>query len=185
MSKRGEEEKGEVRVSATIEELLLAALDRDENNLKTGRYIITFREDSVEEGIKSLDAKGFRVVDARDFKDQAVTLQDVGDAEALVFPEIRSAVVSGAVQQEFGMSVQGKMAAEGPVETIEPEYFVFADNSEYLRGFVSAVNTIAKDLGAENGTVYEKEGVGAQVSEEQHGVWFSARYRQAHSAVRV
>ncbi len=162
MSKRGEEEKGEVRISATIEELLLAALDRDENNLKTGRYIITFREDSVEEGIKSLDARGFRVADARDFKNQAVTLQDVGDAEVLVFPEIRSAVVSGAVQQEFGMGVQGKMAAEGPVETIEPEYFVFADNSEYLRGFVSAVNTIAKDLGAENGTVYKKEGVGAQ-----------------------
>jgi len=37
------------------------------------------------------------------------------------------------------------MMAEGPVEVIEPEYFVFADNSDYMRGFVSAANAIAKD----------------------------------------
>jgi hypothetical protein len=114
MPKMGEEEKGEVRVSATIEELLLGALARGEEILKTGRYIMTFRENSVDQGIKSLDAKGFNIKDARDFKNQAVTLQDVGNAEALVFPEIRSALVSSPVVQEFGISIQGKMMAEGP-----------------------------------------------------------------------
>ena len=163
MSNEGEKGTDEFRVSATTEELLLAALERGDKSLRTGRYVITFRKDAVDEGIKSLDAKGFRVVDARDFKDQAITLKNVGDAEALVFPEIRSAVVSSPVLQEFWMSVQGKTIAEGPVETIEPEYFVFADNSEYLRGFVSAANAIAKDLGAERGAVYENKGVGAQM----------------------
>ena len=167
MSKMGEEEKGEVRVSATIEELLLGALARGEEILKTGRYIMTFRENSVDQGIKSLDAKGFNIKDARDFKNQAVTLQDVGNAEALVFPEIRSALVSSPVVQEFGISVQGKMMAEGPVEVIEPEYFVFADNSDYMRGFVSAANAIAKDLEAGKGAIYEMEKVDAQKVDAQ------------------
>ncbi|WP_440945561.1 S8 family serine peptidase [Methanosarcina sp. T3] len=163
MPKRGEEEKSEVRVSASIEEMVLKALDREEKNLQTGRYIVTFRESAVEEGLKSLDARGFRVADARDFKNQAVTLRDVGDADALVFPEIGSAVVSGAVQQEFGMTAQGEMIAEGPIETIEPEYFVFANNNEYLRGFASAANAIAMDLGAMKEEVREKGQVGLQV----------------------
>lgn len=162
MPKR-EEEKGEIRISASIEELVLGALDRGEKNLQTGRYIVTFREGAVEEGLQSLDAKGFRVADARDFKNQAVTLQDVGDVDVLVFPEIGSAVVSGAVQQGFRMTAQGEMIAEGPVETIEPEYFVFANNNEYLRGFASAANAIAMDLGAVKGGIQEKGQVGLQV----------------------
>jgi len=142
---------------------VLGALDRGEKNLQTGRYIITFREGAIDEGLKSLDAKGFSVANARDFKNQAVRLQDVGDADVLVFPEIGSAVVSGAVQREFGMTAQGEMLAEGPIETIEPEYFVFANNSEYLRGFASAANAIAMDLGAVKEEVHEKRQVGLQV----------------------
>lgn len=157
------EEKSEIRISASIEELVLGALDRGEKSLQTGRYIVTFREGAVEEGLKYLGAKGFRVADARDFKNQAVTLQDVGDADVLAFPEIGSAVVSGAVQQEFRMTAQGEMIAEGPVETIEPEYFVFANNNEYLRGFASAANAIAMDLGTVKGGVQEKGQVGLQV----------------------
>lgn len=160
MSKEGKNKKGEFLVSATTEELLLTALERDDKSLQTGRYIITFRKDAVDEGIKSLDAKGFRIADARDFKNQAVTLHDVGNADALVFPEIRSAVVSSPVLQEFGISAHGGMLAEGPVEAIEPEYFVFADNN--LSGYIRAANAVAKDVGAEKGLVYEMKGVGAQ-----------------------
>lgn len=142
----------EVRVSATIDELLLAALERGEESLETGRYVITFREGAVEEGLKSLEAQGLNVSDARDFRGQAVTVEDVGDADALLFPEIGSAVVSGAALQSYGVSVRDKIMAEGPVEAIEPEYFVFGENSEYLRGFISAANAIAKDLGEEKKT---------------------------------
>ena len=163
MTTKKDKRIGEMRVSATTEELLLAALERGDESFETGRYVITFREGMAEEGLKSLDAQGLRVADARDFMDQAVTPEDVGNAEALVFSEIGSALVGGSALQEYRMSVEGKTLAEGPVETIEPEYFVFADNGEYLRGFVSAANTIAKDLGAEKGVVGEEEDVGAQV----------------------
>lgn len=155
--------KSEMQVSATVEELLQAALERDGANLETGRYIVTFKEGATEEGLQSLDAKGLSVVNAADFEGQAMSLQDVGRADALVFPEIGSAVLSGPALQEFGISALGETPAEGPVETIEPEYFVFANNAEYLRGFSSAANAIAKDLGALGGAAGEEEEMDAQV----------------------
>ena len=87
-SERGE---GEFPVSASVEDLLLAAMERGDESLETGRYVITFREDTADEGVKALSERGLRVADAREFTDQAVALEEVGDAEALVFPEIRSA----------------------------------------------------------------------------------------------
>jgi hypothetical protein len=163
MATKKDEGRSEIQVSATIEEMLLAAQERGEASFETGRYIITFREGAVEEGLRSLDAKGLNVANAANFKDQAVTLQDVGSADALVFPEIGSAVVSGAAMQEFGISALGETPAGGPVETIEPEYFVFANNTEYLRGFSSAANAIARDLGALGGVAGEKEETDVQV----------------------
>jgi len=159
----------EVSVSATIDELLLAALERGEESLETGRYVITFREGAVDEGLKSLEAQGLTVSDARDFKGQAVTVEDVGGADALLFPEIGSAVISGAGLQSFGVSSRDKIQEEGPVEAIEPEYFVFSENSEYLRGFVSAANAIAKDLGVEK-KPEEEEDIGAEVVGATWGV---------------
>lgn len=147
---------GEFPVSCAIEELLLAAMERGGEGLETGRYLVTYRESSAAEGLKSLKAHGFRVADARDFKDQAVAPEDVGDAEALMFPEIGVALVGGGALQAHGLSVETEIAAEGPVEAIEPEYFVFADNQDYLRGFVSAAQTIARDL-AEAGRAPEEE----------------------------
>lgn len=150
-------------VSAGIEALLLAAMDRGSDSLETGRYLITYREGAAEEGLKSLKSEGFQVADARDFNEQAVVAEDVGDAEALMFPEIGVALVSGLALEQRGLSAQIENAAEGPIEVIEPEYFAFADNREYLRGFLSAAETIAKDLGAEAGEIAEEEEVDAEV----------------------
>lgn len=150
-------------VSSSTEELLLNALERGGESFETGRFLITYREGAADEGLKSLQTFGFRVADARDFKEQGVTLQDVGDAEALMLPEIGVAVVGGAALSAHGLSVQDEISAEGPIEVIEPEYFVFADNSEYLRGFLRATSTIAKDLGADRGVVEEEEEVEAEV----------------------
>jgi subtilisin len=133
-------------VSSSIEQLLLDALERGDETLQTGRHLVTFREGAGAEGSKMLAAQGMRVADARDFEDQAVTTEDVGDADALVFPEIGVALVSGAAAQERALSVEEEGAAEGPVEAVEPEYFVFAETSEYMRGFASAVETISKGL---------------------------------------
>ncbi|HQV13005.1 MAG TPA: S8 family serine peptidase, partial [Nitrospira sp.] len=155
--------KMESTAASTTEQLLLAALERGGESLETGRYLITYREEATDQGLKSLKAQGFRVADARDFDEQAVTPENVGDADALLFPEIGVAVVGGAAMQERGMSLQSELETDGPIQIIEPEYFVFSDSSEYLRGFASAANTIAKDLGMERGAVAEEEDMEAAV----------------------
>jgi subtilisin family serine protease len=111
--------------------------------------VVTYKENAADQGVQWLQSQGMRAADARDFDSQAVTLQDVGDAEAITFPEIGVAVVSGAAAEERGVSVQAEIAADSPVAAIEPEHFVFvaADPSEYLRGFMTATETIARELG--------------------------------------
>src|SRR5262245_3255188 len=129
---------------ATVDELLMSALDRGGRTLETGRSIVTFQ--SVEEGVRLFTEQGVRVADARDFQDQAVVLENAGDAEALVFPEIGAAVVGGGVLEARGLT-----DVAGPaIESIEPEYFVFAHaaDGDYLRGFRRAAAAIADDLRA-------------------------------------
>ncbi|MBM7809043.1 subtilisin family serine protease [Geodermatophilus bullaregiensis] len=160
-------------LSTPVDDLLAAALDSGGDSLETGRFIATFREDAVDAGIQSLSSSGMRVADARDFDRQAVSLGDVGDAEVLVFPEIGAAVLSGPAATERGMTAETAVASDSPVEAIEPEYFVFAEQqtleslrthltdgdtdgvSEYLRGFVQAAEVIARDLG--NGRRHQVE----------------------------
>ena len=150
-------------VSANPEELLLAALERGDQSFETGRYLVTYRENAFEEGVKSLRSEGVRVADARDFTDQAVVPESVAGADALVFPEIGVALIGGGAAAARSMSASEGIAGEGPEETIEPECFVFADNHNYLRGFTRAANTIAADLGLEptEGSESEEESVAA------------------------
>jgi len=150
-------------VSSGPEALLLAALARGGGSLETGRYLMTFREGMGDEGIKSLKAQNLRVADARDFSNQAVSLEAAGDADAMMFPELGIAVVGGAAFQASGLSLDSELSAQGPVEIIEPEYFVFPQNSEYLRGFLSAAKTIAHDLGIVQRTEESDEEIDAQV----------------------
>lgn len=132
---------------STIESLLLAAMDRGDTNLETGRKIITFREGMAEEGIRSLRARSINVADAREFRDQAVDEMDVASAEALVFPEIGVALASDEAMAEHGLNDIAARSADPTILAIEPEQFVFASNSEFLRGFSSAVNAIIRDMG--------------------------------------
>jgi subtilisin len=139
---------GEQRISASSDDLLVAALQRGDDSLETGRYIVTYKEDAREKAAKALKAQGLRVADARDYTDQAVSLADVGDADALVFPEIGAAVIGGGAFRQRGLNVQDEIAEDSPVETIEPEYFAFAEAEQdlYLRGFRRAAQAIEDDL---------------------------------------
>jgi subtilisin len=116
-----------------------------------------------------------RIADVRDFNDQAAILEDVGDADAVVFPEIGVALIGGNAAQERNMSVASELAADSPIESIDPEYFVFAENSytnvlqdvmlqttpiasaEYLRGFLQATETIAREMQANGSSQLEIE----------------------------
>ncbi|RVU35433.1 peptidase S8 [Rheinheimera riviphila] len=133
-------------ISSNIEQLLLDALDRGDDSLETGRYLISYREGMLDEGIQSLKTQHFRMADARDYADQAVILEDAGDAEVMVFPELDVALVSGDALQNHGISNFSTLQEQNSVQVVEPEYFAFADSSEYLRGFISAATAIAKDL---------------------------------------
>lgn len=132
---------------STIESLLLAAMDRGDTSMETGRKIITFREGMAEEGIRALRSRSIDVADAREFRDQAVDEMDVASAEALVFPEIGVALASEETLAAHGMHDEATRSADASILAIEPEQFVFASNSEFLRGFSSAVNAIIKDIG--------------------------------------
>ena len=133
-------------VSSPVDELLLAALERGDASLETGRYLVTFKDGAVAEGVESLGAGGMslRASDARDFEDQAVTLESVGDADAVVFPEIGVALVGAEAAQDRGMNANAAIAADSPFEAVEPEYFVFAgqnDPIDLLRATVGRTGT--------------------------------------------
>ena len=133
--------------------MLLAAAERGNESWETGRYVVTYKEGAGDQALQWMQSRGLRTADARDFDGQAVSLQDVGDADALAFPELGVAVVGGgAAVEERGISAQADIAADSPIEAIEPELFVFAIDSasEYLRGFSRAIETVARDLGGRN-----------------------------------
>src|SRR5262245_22793560 len=98
-----------VSVSAATDDLLMAALARGDESLETGRYIVTYRDQAHDEGVRSLKGRGLRIADARDFKDQAVSIEDVGDADALTFPEIGVAVVGSAAAASRGFTAQAEV----------------------------------------------------------------------------
>ncbi|MDP9422854.1 MAG: S8 family serine peptidase [Pseudomonadota bacterium] len=139
---------------SSYDQMLLNALQRGDESLETGRYIVTYREDAADQGGEFLKSLGLRTADARDFDEQAVSAEDVGDADALIFPEIGAAVISAeaAAERELGAATL-ESADTAPVESIEPEYFVFADTTaDYLRGFRRAVETLSSDLGPSTGS---------------------------------
>lgn len=165
--------------ASPVEEMLLAALERGDDSFETGRYLVTFKEGATDQGIESLGAQGLRIADAREFAAQAVTLESVGDAGAVVFPEIGVALVGEQPAQESGLSTFAEVAADSPIDSIDPEYFAFVEGAfdeylstlgeeqernpgEYLRGFIRAAETIAKDLGVGGQAAPDTE-AGAQV----------------------
>jgi subtilisin family serine protease len=138
----------EATASSTLDELLLGALERGDGRLETGRYIVTFKEGAVSEGVQALSSRGLRSADARDFRAEAVTEVGLTGADSVVLPEIGVAVVASTPAVERGMAAAAGVAEDGPIASIDPEYFVFAETaSDYLRGFMRAAEALARDLG--------------------------------------
>ncbi|HEX9460239.1 MAG TPA: S8 family serine peptidase [Thermoanaerobaculia bacterium] len=154
------------RTSSSVDEMLLAALERGDDSFQTGRYLATFKEGAMDAGAKPFAAaQGMRVADARDFANQAVAMENVADADAVVFPAIGVALIGGGAARARGMTAAAEVPTDSNIASIDPEYFVFSDGvadaffrtldagtgspnpGEYLRGFLRAAETIAKDLG--------------------------------------
>lgn len=136
--------------ASSIDELMLAAMERGGESLETGRYLVTFKEGALEEGCKALKEQSMQLADARDFGGQAVDMDALGGADVLVLPEINVALVGGDALAASSFSASEDIGStDSPLQVIEPEYFFFADGApgEYLRGFLRAAQTIAQDLG--------------------------------------
>jgi len=130
---------------AGIEELLLSAISRGDETLQTGRYLISYEEGGLDEGIKMLKKHHFDLADARDFTNQALDLNSIADAEALVFPEVGVALVGGDAIEAHGLNINSDFLSLDSVRIVEPEYFAFTESAEFIRGFASAANAIARD----------------------------------------
>jgi len=146
---------------SSVEAMLLAAAERGGDSLETGRFLVTFKEGALDDGAKGLKARGMRMADARDFTDQAVEMSALADADAVLFPEVGVALVSGPAAAERSLGAAEATADDATVEIVEPEYFVFSEDThgEYLRGFLRAAETIARDLGDVPGPMTEQEEV--------------------------
>ena len=156
---------GDALSPSSFDRMLLEATQRGDESLETGRYIVTYREDVGEGSGEHLKTLGLRVADARDFDGQAVSPEDVGDADALFFPEIGAAVISAPAAQERSFGIAFAQDNDPTIEAIEPEYFVFADvRDDYLRGFKKAIDAISSDLDVLDPEGMDDEDIDAQVS---------------------
>ncbi len=139
----------ESNIGATMDELLLAALERGGDTSQTGRYIITFKEGGLETGVRNLQSKhSFQMADARDFAEQAVSLQDAAQVDVLSFPEIGVALMSGEAAATRNL-MTAEAADDESVQSIDPEYFVFSSGvnpRDYLRGAMRALEMVQADL---------------------------------------
>ena len=147
----------DIQLSTNPEDLLRAALEKGDAGLETGRFLVTFRDGMVDDGIQELKARSLSIADARDFDKQLVTTEGVRGVDSVVFPEVGVAVVTGGAMEAHGMSTMDTLDDQGAIEAIEPECFVFPDRNDYLRGFASAVNTLARELDSAGAYVEEAE----------------------------
>lgn len=164
-----EQVAGGASAGTSLEELMLAAQERGGDSLETGRFLMTFKEGGLDEGVKSMGAAKLRMADARDFDQQGVSMDALGDADGVLYPEVGVALLSGSAMatRAAGMAASSG-TSDSAVATVEPEYFVFSDGVDpgaYLRGFMRATETIARDLGDARTPVDEQddEGADAQV----------------------
>jgi Subtilisin-like serine proteases len=112
----------------------------------TGRYIITFREDAVTEGLALLsDQAGITgLANAADFPQSALDFSQLEAGGGAVFPTLGVAVVSldgGGVS-----SIMTSAGEDSAILAIEPERIFYAIEEglslEYLRGYRDAVDNL-------------------------------------------
>ncbi|NJM59577.1 MAG: S8 family serine peptidase [Oscillatoriales cyanobacterium RU_3_3] len=110
----------------------------------TGRYIITFRDDAVAEGLDLLnDQAGISgLASAADFPESALDSSQIESSAGAVFPTLGVAIVSpdeGAISNI--MTATGEDSA---ILAVEPEriFYAIGDglSAEYLQGYRDAVN---------------------------------------------
>lgn len=127
----------------------------------TGRYIITFREDAVTEGLALLsDQAGITgLANAADFPESALDFSQLEAGGGAVFPTLGVAVVS--LDEGAFSSIMTSAGEDSAILAIEPERTFYAIEEglspEYLRGYRDAVDSLY-----EKATTEEVAGINTQ-----------------------
>ena len=112
----------------------------------TGRYLITFREDAVTEGLALLsDQAGIRgLANAADFPQSALDFSQLEAGGGAVFPTLGVAVVS--LDEGAFSSITTSARDDSAILAIEPERIFYAIEEglslDYLRGYRDAVDNL-------------------------------------------
>ena len=112
----------------------------------TGRYIITFREDAVTEGLDLLSGQTgiMGLASAADFPDSALDFGQLEAAGGAVFPTLGVAVVT--LDEAAFSSVMTSAGVDSAILAIEPESTFYAIDDglsvDYLRGYRDAVDNL-------------------------------------------
>jgi subtilisin len=111
----------------------------------TGRYVITFADDKVAEGLATLkkEAGVSKLASAADFAESALDLTMLESTGGAVFPTLGVAVVT--LEEDALNSLMAVKGEDAPILAIEPERIFYALGNDglpltYLRGYKDAVN---------------------------------------------
>lgn len=96
--------EGDFSIASSVDDLLLAALERGGDSLETGRYLVTFNEGQESAALKQLRSCGIYGADSRDFAEQTVEMNTMGDAGFLYLSEVNAALISASAFRELGSS---------------------------------------------------------------------------------
>lgn len=120
----------------------------------TGRYVITFAEDRVSEGLAAL-RKGAgisKLPSAADFSESAIDVAQIAAAGGAVFPKLGVAVVS--LDEESCQSASLLLGEDSALLDIEPERMFYAlgnggSQQDYLRGYRDGISDLIARLSGE------------------------------------
>ncbi len=120
------------------------------NGETTGRYVITFRDNSVSEGLVTLrEQTGISgLANAADFPESALDLNQLEASGGAVFPTLGVAVVS--MDDEALSRVMSSAGEDSAILAVEPERVFYALEPglqrDYLEGYHDAVDSLYKKV---------------------------------------
>ncbi len=135
--------------ASSFDTMLLEAVARGDDSLKTGRFIVTHDPAERESAGSFMQSLGLKTADARDFDGLVADAADVGSADTLFLPEIGVEIISAQAAAEHEAAFSAAAAdTSNPISTVEPEYFAFTSqiSADFLLGFRCAVEALTADL---------------------------------------
>lgn len=131
----------------------------DDTQETTGRYIVTFADEALTEGLALLTKSTgvSKLPNAQDFEHSALDLRQMAEAGGAVFPNLGIAVV--AMDEEAVNNLMSARGDDAAILDIEPERIFYALDNEglskaYLRGYRDAVDHL---YGLATGAELEEE----------------------------